>query len=173
MSRPTFRELADHPGYRVGDDGKIWSSRTPFSYEVSEWRELKQRKIKHGYRAVRMRAANGKGKNRLVHQIVLETFVGPRPKGMVACHKDGNPSNNALSNLRWDTYKANSADTIRHGRSNRGSRSPMAKLTEANIPEIKALHASGLTQLEIARRFLVDPSTISHVCTGWSWKHIS
>lgn len=50
-----------------------------------------------------------------VHPLVLEAFVGPRPPGMEACHADGNKTNNALSNLRWDTKRANELDAIRLG----------------------------------------------------------
>lgn len=51
-----------------------------------------------------------------VHVLVLETFVGPRPaKNYDCCHNDGNVTNNALNNLRWDTRKENHADLVRHG----------------------------------------------------------
>lgn len=50
-----------------------------------------------------------------VHRLVLEAFVGAPPVGMIACHNDGNPLNNRIANLRWDTYSANNADTVNHG----------------------------------------------------------
>ena len=50
-----------------------------------------------------------------VHRLVLETFVGPCPAGMEACHNDGNPANNRLENLRWDTGSENMRDKRRHG----------------------------------------------------------
>lgn len=53
---------------------------------------------------------------RLVSQLVLTVFKGPRPDGMVGCHNNGDPSNNRPENLRWDTPKENNQDTIRHGR---------------------------------------------------------
>ena len=55
------------------------------------------------------------GVNRLVHQLVLEAFVGPRPDGLVACHRDDDPDNNHVSNLRWGTYSDNTYDQIRNG----------------------------------------------------------
>lgn len=54
-------------------------------------------------------------KTRQVHQLVLETFVGPKPPRMVGCHWDGNPQNNRLDNLRWDTQSANLYDAVKHG----------------------------------------------------------
>lgn len=49
-----------------------------------------------------------------VHKLVLEAFVGLAPDGMCACHFDDDPTNNKLSNLRWDTQAANAADRIRN-----------------------------------------------------------
>jgi len=50
-----------------------------------------------------------------IHRLVLLAFVGEPPDGMECCHNDGNPSNNALSNLRWDTKSANQRDRLAHG----------------------------------------------------------
>lgn len=50
-----------------------------------------------------------------VHILVLETFVGPCPPGKEGCHWNGDPWDNALTNLRWDTRSANRYDSVRHG----------------------------------------------------------
>jgi hypothetical protein len=50
-----------------------------------------------------------------VHILVLESFVCPKPKGMLGCHQDDDPRNNCLTNLRWDTPAANSRDAVRNG----------------------------------------------------------
>lgn len=57
----------------------------------------------------------GRQKTRLVHHLVLEAFVGPKPDGTEACHGDGDASNNRLTNLRWDTHVSNEADKRSHG----------------------------------------------------------
>ena len=62
-----------------------------------------------------------------VHRLVLEAFVGPCPAGMVTCHRDDNPSNNHLSNLRWDTESANQFDKVRNGNHH------MARLTHCKF----------------------------------------
>lgn len=51
-----------------------------------------------------------------VHRLVLESFVGPCPDGMEVCHYDGDPANNRIENLRYDTRSANMFDRVRHGR---------------------------------------------------------
>ena len=57
----------------------------------------------------------GRAAQRLVHRIVLEAFAGPCPEGMEGCHNDGDTSNNAVENLRWDTHSENNFDIVRHG----------------------------------------------------------
>ena len=51
-----------------------------------------------------------------VHQLVALTFMGPRPEGMDVCHNDGDPTNNAVSNLRYDTRSENNRDITRQGK---------------------------------------------------------
>jgi hypothetical protein len=75
---------------------------------------LKRLSNRSGYRYVHV-AKDGKKKNPPVHVLVLEAFVGPRPDGTVAGHNDGNPSNNRVENLRWDSRANNGLDTVRHG----------------------------------------------------------
>ncbi len=54
-------------------------------------------------------------KQHRLHNLVLETFVGPRPEGMHGCHNDDDKDNNQLSNLRWDTPKENCKDRTDNG----------------------------------------------------------
>lgn len=53
--------------------------------------------------------------SRYVHQLVMEAFVGPRPKGMHVCHWNDNGLDNRLSNLRYDTPSGNAYDRVRNG----------------------------------------------------------
>lgn len=57
-----------------------------------------------------------------VHSLVLTAFVGPKPEGMECCHRDGNPLNNHIDNLRWGTHSDNMQDSIRHGTFKKKSR---------------------------------------------------
>lgn len=69
----------------------------------------------NGYEQVGLNR-NGRISMRLVHRLVLESFVRSCPLGMVGCHNDGDRRNNNIRNLRWDTPSENVRDTIRHGR---------------------------------------------------------
>ena len=115
---------------------------------------------------------DGRTIRRGVHRLVLETFVGQCPEGMEGCHNDGEPANNRLDNLRWDTHAGNCADTVRHGRSNRGDRSPTAKLTEADARLIRTAFkwfGPKLSRATFARSLGVSTATISNIKLGKTW----
>lgn len=101
---------------------------------------------------------------RYVHRAVLEAFVGPCPDGMEGCHSDGDPSNNHLGNLRWDTQSGNWADARKHGTARIRDTHHWTKLSSMDVAEIIALRsAHGLYQKDIAARFGVCQQTISHI----------
>lgn len=79
---------------------------------------IRERILKHstngGYRQVKL-CGGGSSQTRRVHQLVLEAFIGPRPPAMDGCHNDGDPSNNHVANLRWDTRSSNMFDAVKHG----------------------------------------------------------
>ena len=92
---------------------------------------------------------------RLVHRLVLESFVGLRPDGTEACHSDGNPGNNRLDNLRWDTHESNMADMRRHG-TNRNAQKTRCKLGHPlEAPNLKPAQAArgGRSCLACAREY--------------------
>lgn len=59
---------------------------------------------------------DGRPKLRLVHQLVLEAFVGPRPdEAMGVRHLNDDPTDNTLGNLAWGTYGENMQDRVTNG----------------------------------------------------------
>ncbi|MBM4518330.1 hypothetical protein GS491_22690 [Rhodococcus hoagii] len=50
-----------------------------------------------------------------VHRLVMAAFAEPCPAGMEVCHNNGNPTDNRLSNLRYDTASSNMHDRRKHG----------------------------------------------------------
>jgi hypothetical protein len=52
------------------------------------------------------------GKKTMVHRIVFEMHKGAVPKGKVVDHKDGNPANNKISNLRAASVAENRINTL-------------------------------------------------------------
>jgi hypothetical protein len=110
---------------------------------------------------------------RYVHHLVLEAFVGPRPKGMECCHWDDDATNNRLSNLRWGTRLDNMQDRIRNGRAKApfGEANGNAKLTADQASEIRALRVLGVPTRTLARRFNVSRSLVQFIERGRVWRH--
>ena len=111
---------------------------------------------------------NGKAFIVRPHTLVLTAFVGIRPKGLECCHNDGNPWNNRLENLRWDTTKSNQLDRAKHGTSNRGERCASAKLTET---QVLAIRLDTRLQREISIEYGVTQNQISRIKNGIRWAH--
>lgn len=168
-----YRPISGFPAYRVGNDGSVWSclKRRGYGRRVAsdEWTRLNPSPNIDGYPVVSL-SKDGRGSQHRVQVLVLEAFVGPRPAGMLACHSKGR-WDCSLSNLRWDTHLANQQDRLRDGTHNRGARSYNAKLTVAQVAEIRRLyvpHVYGAKRL--AKRFGVDPATIQKIISGKSWR---
>lgn len=94
---------------------------------------------------------------RLLHRVILETFTGPCPPGLEACHSNGRPWDNRLDNLRWDTRSNNRKDAINHG-TIVNSRHGKAKLSENDVRIIRKSNGSPTA---LAKIYGV---TKSHIC---------
>jgi hypothetical protein len=158
------REIEGHPVYCVGSDGTVWSRSRRKSWLLV--------KAQPQPRSGLLNVGLGRGEKRRVHRLVLSAFLGPRSREVDCCHNDGDPNNNNLYNLRWDTRAGNMADAIRHGTAPRGSRHGFAKLSEKNIAEIFDLRARGWLQKDIAARFGIIQPTVSDILRGKKWKHL-
>lgn len=183
QSTVTYKPIPDYPGYRIGDDGSVWTCwkrvglGTGFgtrSVMGDEWRRLLGTLSTNqtGHWAVSL-SRNGNKRTRYVHRLVLEAFVGPCPDGMECCHNDGNPRNNRLDNLRWDTRKANAIDSVNHGTMPRGETHCSAKLSAERVKAIRAdYEAGGLSLSALARKHGSTMTNVFRIVHRRTWKHI-
>lgn len=126
---------------------------------------------KKGYQFVRM-YIDGIAKTYLVHRVVAQTHVpNPRCKSEVN-HKDGNKSNNAVWNLEWVTAQENVDHSVVTGLVKRGIDRPNAKLTDADIYNIRNLREAGATYYELGRQFNIAYQTAHKICTKQTYTHI-
>lgn len=193
-----YRDVPGWPGYRVGKDGSVWTckqwlrttqrlgtsersirhyKKNPLIPEVS-WKRLKPDAYmsrRKGYEIFMLYRGEPRSKeNRKVggHVLVLTAFVGPPPQGHEACHRDGNPSNNHLSNLRWDSHVNNLADRKAHGTLYMGEESPSSKLHNQDVMEIRALASMNVRATTIAKVFEIPVSLVYQVISRKTWKHL-
>ena len=176
-----WKEIPGTIGYEISDHGRVRSywkySGKKTKYGFWEVANVPQRILnpftQAGYPCINMKI-NYKRSPRMVHRLVLLTFVGPCPTGMQACHGDGIRSNISYSNLRWDTVLNNKADSRRHGTIHgpKGSNHAKAKLIESQVLEIRHLYSQGITRRELSRIFPVSYSTINRILRHAIWSHI-
>lgn len=182
IPRPVeYRPVPGFPGYRVGDDGSVWScwrlkgcgiGRGGKYVMGDSWHQLAGGTDKDGYRKTIL-CANGRRRYVRIHMLVLEVFVGPRPAGMNSAHENGINTDNRLTNLRWDTQHNNIADKRRHGTHQAGEKHPQSKFTEDQVRQIRRRWAAGESLTALAREFRVPVCTIEAICKRRNWKHVS
>lgn len=105
---------------------------------------------------------------------------GPVPPGMHVLHRCDNPPCVRPSHLFLGTRSDNMQDmhaksrypTSRRVRVRRGVDLPQAKLTEADIPAIRAAVAGGEPAARVARRHGVSRFAVRAVVSGETWRHI-
>lgn len=174
-----YLPVVGHPGYRVGDDGTLWScwrnggnDKTPRL--TDEWRRIKgwverRRGKNYGYVRVGLKL-NGRTVCRRLHSLVLEAFVGPCPDGMQARHLNDDKTCNALHNLAYGTPNQNGLDRYDNNRMPTGEFHHLAKLTAANVQEIAGMLSQGIAQRTIAGQYGVSKSTIQAIASGRTWQ---
>lgn len=159
-----------------------WKQLPDYDYQISNMGNLRRlstlkpigmyKDSKKGYWGTEL-WRDGKRVHKKMHQLVMWGFKGLPEKGYIVCHNDGNPDNNHLSNLRYDTQKSNHADKYKHGTEQTGENSPNHKLTNTDVERIRFLHKKGgFNGVELADIFEVEPCTIARIVKRQSWKHI-
>ncbi len=160
-----WHDIPGYPGYQVSDHGRV----------VSFWRRLnhvwilvpgrpkflKPSRTANGYLMIRL-----KKRQRSLHLLVLESFVGARPPGMEGRHLDDNKENNHLCNLEWGSHSQNMQERTLHGRDG------VSSLTTSDVHEIRRLLALGMTQSDVAIRFHLTQPAVSRLNTGKTWGYI-
>lgn len=169
------KHIPGHPGYAATTDGDIFSCMKmgPKGYGWAlVWRRLNPTPYNEpGH----LKVALERGKQILVHRLVLLTFVGPCPNGMEACHfPDSNPANNRLENLRWGTHKENFEDYRKHGlRPALGERCSKSKLTTAQVIEARAAMAAGAHIPTLAVKYDITARSMYAIRARKNWGHVA
>lgn len=94
-----WKQVPGHPRYEVSDTGRARRGTKEVGLKVANT----------GYRRIWM-----DGKEYALHRVILETFVGPAPKGALGRHLNDVRTDNRLENLAWGTQKENMADMERN-----------------------------------------------------------
>lgn len=137
-----------------------------------EWTGHRRKRRSRGLAYARM--CIGGNATDYVHRVSYVVHIGPIPDGMLVCHSCDNPSCGNPAHLFLGTTQDNTADKVAKGRQLRGQRHPRAKLSAADVKEIRA--TPNLEDLAVrsalAERFGVTQPAIENVARGRSWREL-
>ena len=115
MQSTEWRPIPGYEGcYEASELGEIRSVRAHPKGRHGPNHVLKPQQHRNGYLNVGLRK-DGTRKVIGVHRLVASAFFGTPGPHMEARHADGDPSNNAVSNLSWGTHSENELDKAEHG----------------------------------------------------------
>ena len=152
-------------------------------YEISthgEVKSIRNNKIlkpfitKYGYKQVELNL-NGKAKKFLIHRLVAETFIANSNNKPHVNHKDGNKSNNDVSNLEWVTRSENMYHAYKNGLGPSGERNGAHKLTNEDVVWIKTHYIKNSKEYgtkALGKKFGVDHKTIWNIVNNKTWEGI-
>ena len=174
-----WKDVPGYEGYyQASDKGRIKSVARIVTVPRNKWGQQGQRKVNEAVMALqtdlRKRVfvalrRNGVAKRFTVASLVAATFIGPRPKGLLVLHGDGDSTNNCVSNLRYGDHCDNSEDARQHGTMTQGEKQWLAKLT---ADEVKFIRLTKLSGVYLAEQYGVTPACISAIKQRKNWKHV-
>lgn len=108
----------------------------------------------------------------LVHRMVADAFLGPRPEGCEVNHIDGNKHNNAAENLEYVTKAENMRHALDSGLVAVGEARSNAKYTTPQVKWALALVHSGMSVKEAAEQTGLPAGRLSKIRRGEIWRHL-
>lgn len=107
-----------------------------------------------------------KYKHKLVHVLVAEAFIGPRPEDCEVMHINGIRNDNRVENLRYGTKSENSRQSIEYS-----GRPCNAKLSVQDVHDIRKRLRNGEKPTAIAKSYPVSSAAIQSIKSGknFSW----
>lgn len=155
-----WKDIKGYEGlYQISSFGRVKS------FYANREKILKFKNNKSGYLYAQL---CGKGKNKYyrVHRLVASAFIPNIKKFKEVNHKDGDKTNNYVSNLDWCSMRMNRDHSFKLGLY-------PTKLSVNDVVKIKSLLRSGRKNIyDISKQFDVSRAAIYNIKRGKTWKHI-
>jgi len=138
--------------------------------ECWEWMGTKD---KDGYGDFNVNSGPNKNEKAKAHRLSYKLYNGKFDESLMVCHSCDNPGCVNFNHLFLGTAQDNATDMVNKNRSMRGENNNNAKLSEIDIRDIKrALKTKGVKRMDLAKKYGVNPMTITRIKTKESWKHL-
>lgn len=118
---------------------------------------------------------DGKSKTHRVHRLVASAFLGPIPDGKEVNHRNGDKADNRAENLEVVTRSENirhSIDVLGNRHWGVGEAHGNAKLTEAQVLNLRERADSGESYGSLGRAFRISDVQAMSIARGESWPHV-
>ena len=167
-----LRPIPSVIGYSASKNGQI------ISHHKLEPFALKQTNHTQGYKQVNLKTSKG-FRTKLVHVLVLEAWVGPRPEKHVVNHKNGDKTDNRLDNLEYITQTENMKHSYAKGLSPKPPTrygedlKHLAKMTTEKVLALREETDREPGYLErLGVKYGISAATVSKILLRQTWKHI-
>jgi len=108
------------------------------------------------------------GKVLLAHRVVFELVNLSRPN--ICRHVCDNPKCCNPQHLINGTVKDNAQDMVKRGRSTKGEKNPMSKITQVTVNKIRARKKEGVSTRKIAEEFALKTHHVYKIINFMIWK---
>lgn len=161
-----MKSIPGYPGYQIDDEGRVCSLRGLQERILQP--QLGGVRKDRPYVKVTVEKKGGKRlrKSVAVGELQLRAAGVPRPAGQILSYRDGNPLNNAVTNLQWVRREEYDAPRKAY------KRTRSHKLTSCKVQLIRSLAASGWKTGELAKRFSCGTQTIWRIIKRKTWLHV-
>lgn len=163
-----WRECTVCSSYLVSDEGDIKHKQTG--------KIRKQKLNKDNYLEINLSMGSRHNiVHKQVHRLVAEAFIpNPENKPQVS-HKDGDTTNNRVSNLEWVTPSENQLHARKSGLKpdDTGTNSPNSNLTANQIQYCRTMYKprdKTYGCIALAKRFNISKSTMSYILNNITYK---
>lgn len=107
----------------------------------------------------------------LAHRRAYETAIGPIPAGLCVLHRCDTPACTEPAHLFVGSRAENARDRDAKLRQARGHQNGRAKLTTAQVHQIRVLLATGAKQADVGAVFGVSQTAVSKIARRKRWAH--
>lgn len=177
-----WRQVSGAPDYDVSNLGRVRSRRWKKSFGgrvgfktvmLDQPRLIRTfpRCVKTPYIVVGLQTNKGERQFH-VHRLVAEAFIANPEKLPQVNHKNLIKSDPRAGNLEWCTHQQNHAHATASGIRPKGEKHGCARLTEAQVVDIRARVAGGDRPNRIAKEYRVTVQNILRIVHRETWKHL-
>lgn len=160
------KQIKGFEDYYVDTDGRV------FRNWHGNFKELKGRDNTYGYLRIGL-WKNNKQKWMYIHRLVATAFLSNPENYPQVNHLNGIKTDNRLENLEWCSSSQNMQHAVGTGLKNhKGSKNPLAKISEKQAIEIFRRLDNGESTYKIAKDYPITRQAVYSMKVGKSWTHL-